>query len=110
MFRPQDGYEEPHIREAIIEHLQPRPTVKAIVSPSSFGQMIAVGDVITVEPASHIVEGGMYLLRSKGSDINIATIFRKQGIWYAKADNRIGYLDDSVEVLGRLSAVVKNQL
>ncbi|ENP8454862.1 hypothetical protein ACEI25_004301 [Photobacterium damselae] len=64
MFRPPtEGYEEQPIDEAVIEFLQPRPTVRAIVANCDLTVgAIKTGDVIMVEPTSNIVDKAIVLL------------------------------------------------
>lgn len=111
MFRPPtDGYEEPHIQDAIREHLQPRPTVKAIFAPDNLTiAAISTGDVIMVEPTSRLVDKSIVLLRKDGDTV-LAKLHRQNGKWYAVSEHHKGILSEQVEVVARVSAVIKDQL
>ncbi|MEF1217029.1 S24 family peptidase [Photobacterium damselae] len=111
MFRPPtEGYEEQPIDEAVIEFLQPRPTVRAIVANCDLTVgAIKTGDVIMVEPTSNIADKAIVLLR-KDAETIIAKIYKNGDKWFAVSEHRKGALSDQIEVIGRVRAVIKNQL
>ncbi len=111
MFRPPtDGYVEAPIGETVIEHLQPRPTVKAITAP---GDLVIAGintnDVIMVEPTSTLVDKAIVLLRKDGETV-LAKLHQQKGKWCAATDTHKGVLTENIEVVARVSAVIKDQL
>ncbi|HIF9337684.1 hypothetical protein [Photobacterium damselae] len=107
---PTFGYEEDHISQTIIDHLQPNNSCYAIRSTSSIQAAgIATNDVIVIDRSLSIRHNGFALIRLDDEIHLIKTVLQK-GSWFAVNDERRGKLSGDIEVIGIVTNVIKDQL